>query len=79
VGGVSLGHLANAARAFVNSKLAALGRSFLRSWQTAGKEEKAPSMSYQHGEELDLALVQASTSLTATRYVHRRYQLNFWN
>ncbi|XP_047083320.1 uncharacterized protein LOC124694371 [Lolium rigidum] len=56
--GVSLARLAGAARAFVNSKVAALGRSFVRSWQTAGKEEKAPSTSYQHGEELDLALVQ---------------------
>jgi hypothetical protein len=46
--------------------------------QTAGKEDKAASTSYQHGEELDLARVQASTSLTATRYVHRRYQLNFF-
>ncbi|XP_047083339.1 altered inheritance rate of mitochondria protein 25-like [Lolium rigidum] len=57
--GVSLARLlANAARAFVNSKLAALGRSFLRSWQTAGKEDSAPPTSYQHGEELDLSLVQ---------------------
>jgi hypothetical protein len=77
--GVSLARLANAARAFVNSKLEVLGDSFLRSLQTAGKEDKAASTSYQHGEELDLAPVQASTSLTATRYVHRRYQLNFWN
>jgi hypothetical protein len=61
--GVSLARLANAARAFVNSKLEALGDSFLRALETAGKEEKPPSTSYQHGEALDLARVQASAAL----------------
>ncbi|KAM0837939.1 hypothetical protein ACQ4PT_061309 [Festuca glaucescens] len=56
--GVSLGRLANAARAFVNSKLAALGGSFVRALRTAGKEDNAPPTIYQHGQALDLARVQ---------------------
>ena len=69
-GEVSLiGGFANAARSFMNSKVAALGAQMARAWWKAGKGD-APSTSCWRGEELDRTRLQASRILCLTELVH---------